>query len=732
MSLLQTWDSTAEVSLRDWPQAQPRQRPPTPFTDVVTAFFRNLRGITIALAIFVLCITSFLLLSKKTYQSHLTYLVRGEGATFPTTTFDGQGSVAQMTSELVTDTQIGTEVELLSDMELHRKVFSELQPQASSSKIDSQLLSFDKHLKILPIPKTTLISVTYTGKSREEANATLAALNLQYLASRASMRGSERAFNFFDSEANRYYAQLQADQRNLAGFESQNQVTLLDEEKDLATHRLSETRAQLNENESAEAESSRKMAKMTAEDAALPTRIETQKRELPDQISEGHLNSLLIDLENKRQELLTKYHEPDRHVQEVDQQILNTRQDLKRIQASKATEVQSDLNPLRASVDSDLEHLKIQASGLQARQKVLRSQASAYDAELLRLDQITARHDDLVRSIKQDELNYELYSKRREEARIDKTLDGNKIANITLVAGPAISPEQFMQKVIAIASVYLIGSILIIGTGVLVGLWNPKFHTPWEIEAASGLPVLATVPFVKAGGHRGTLQRHGAFATSYVEGRVATQENSPPSTTRQGGHSTNGHRSQNVSGSAARAESVAKASIQANAAYSALIESLRRVGSSRPGGLAFAVTSSTRGEGVTHVVQGLANELERYTGKRVAVVSTPEDGSLPFAHLFSLQGETESGEEAVENWIRRLRETNDYVLIDCPSMQTSHSAITLGRETDGILLVVGAGDATRIQLRGSMAALSLASIRLVGVAMNKRTYPIPEFIYRAL
>ncbi len=735
MSLMQTWDGPKELSGLELPLPKLAHTPPTAFSDVVSAFFRNRKGIVAALLVFFVCVTALLTLSHKTYESRLVYMVRSEGADFPITSFDSQGSVAQMASELVTDTQIGTEVELLSDTELHRKILATLQPQATAAKIEGQLLTFNKHLKILPVPKTTLISVTYNSKSKADAIATLAALNQQYLASRAAIRGSEKAFAFFDSEASRYYQQLQKDQQNLASFEKNNHVTLLDEEKDLATHQLAETRGLLNENESAQAEASRKLIKMMAEHESLPGRIETQKRELPDQVSEGHLNSLLIDLENKRQELLTKYHETDRHVQEVDQQILNTREGLEKVGRSQITEIQTDINPIRASIDSDLEHLKIQTVGLNARQKALESQVASYGADLQRLDQITAQHDDLVRSIRQDEQNYELYSKRREEARIDKTLDGNKIANIVLVSGPAINPEPLAQQILAVASVYLIGSVLIIGIGVLSGLWSPRFHAPWEVEAAASAPVLATIPLVDTAVRAEEQQRPFTKPPRAAGGRDP-KDGLKPTAHQQIGRWLNGSAAQVLSAPAA-STALSRSTGRSNGIYSALIERLRRTSSSRPGGLAFAVTSSIRGEGVSHVVHSLAEDLQRYTGKRVAVVAAPEGGHPPFAQVLSgpteIEGSfLESGEESIRNWLRRLRETNDYVLIDCPSMEESHSAVILGRESDGLLMVVGAGDATRIQLRGSMAALSLASVPLVGIAMNKRSYPIPELIYRAL
>ena len=91
-----------------------------------------------------------------------------------------------------------------------------------------------------------------------------------------------------------------------------------------------------------------------------------------------------------------------------------------------------------------------------------------------------------------------------------------------------------------------------------------------------------------------------------------------------------------------------------------------------------------------------------------------------------------SGEEFLKQWFQRLRENHDYVLIDCPALSASHAAAVFGPQSDGLLLVVAAGKATRSQLRGAFAMLSLASVSVMGMALNKRRYPIPAAIYNLL
>src|SRR5258708_22920701 len=150
---------------------------PTALTDAVTAFFRNGDKIAVAVLVFLALLTSFFIIRPKSYESRVLFLVRDEAAALPITSFDDH---TQPTAP-ISDVQIGTEIELMSGTELHRQVISTLHPGSSSSELDRRLLAFNKDLTVLPVPKTTLISVTYSASSKEEADRTLATLIQLYL-----------------------------------------------------------------------------------------------------------------------------------------------------------------------------------------------------------------------------------------------------------------------------------------------------------------------------------------------------------------------------------------------------------------------------------------------------------------------------------------------------------------------------------------------------------------------
>ena len=698
----------------------------TVVADVVAAFFRNRKWIMLATLAFIALVSTMIWLDHKTYESRLLFLVRDEA--LPSDSFANHG---ELQSGPASDTQVGTEIELLSNLDLHRQVISALKPGISQEAADKELLRLDKLLQVLPVPKTSLITVSYTASSEQAAKDTLSTLSRLYLDYRSEIRGSDGAYKFFDEQTAKYYALLQNDQARLADFNKKYQITAIGEEKDVTIHRLADARAALYENEASLEEAQKRIQTMTAARQDYAPRVVTQRRDIPDQVGIGHMDSQLIDLQNERVALLNKYHPTDRHVLEVDEKIANLTAALKRAQETKSTEEQSDINPLRQTVDNDLEQARFREAGLQARERTLTDQANAYGAKLEELNQVTAQNDDLTRKIREDEQDYELYSGKREAARINKTLDGDKIANVRLVSGPSLVPHARSQFIFSVACVYLIGALLIAGLGVLAGLWSPRFYSPRELEAAVGVPVWATIPLLPDAEEQ---REKAEVAIASSAGRRSPQ---PPSM----GPSlmlTTGHVSQSAWPYAQvdrYTANVHNEGEQHGGVYLSLIEKMRRNGSQMPGvGSVFAFTSCNQGEGVSHFVRCLGAELTEFTGKRVAIIdaldsreSIGEYTELSPADVRS--GRSKGGEDFLRQWVQRLRTAHDFVLIDCPALSTSHVAGVFGPLSDGMLLIVEAGKATRSQLRGGMAMLSVGSVSVMGLALNKRRYPVPAAIY---
>ena len=79
-----------------------------------------------------------------------------------------------------------------------------------------------------------------------------------------------------------------------------------------------------------------------------------------------------------------------------------------------------------------------------------------------------------------------------------------------------------------------------------------------------------------------------------------------------------------------------------------------------------------------------------------------------------------------------LREEFDFVIVDAPPMTRYADAIALGLLSDGVVLVLEAENTRRAAALIAVENLRSSKIRILGAALNKRTFPIPEFLYRKL
>ncbi len=170
----------------------------------------------------------------------------------------------------------------------------------------------------------------------------------------------------------------------------------------------------------------------------------------------------------------------------------------------------------------------------------------------------------------------------------------------------------------------------------------------------------------------------------------------------------------------------------------------------------FAVTSPQKGEGVSTIALMVARELARHPERQALLVSTTELAQLtsddrrepeqrwtrePLTDLWRMVPAGKSSPTArpwetdprfVRDLLQRLRERFGVVVLDCGPLLSSSDLPKLGHLVDGAIVVVEAGRSTRPQIEHALEILSLAGADLRGFVLNRRTYPIPERVYRWL
>jgi capsular exopolysaccharide synthesis family protein len=88
--------------------------------------------------------------------------------------------------------------------------------------------------------------------------------------------------------------------------------------------------------------------------------------------------------------------------------------------------------------------------------------------------------------------------------------------------------------------------------------------------------------------------------------------------------------------------------------------------------------------------------------------------------------------ETMRTRVAELRKDFDYVLIDSPPLNSYSDGVALGQLADGLVLVLEANSTRRETAAKVAENLRAAQIRMLGAVLNKRTFPIPGFLYDRL
>jgi uncharacterized protein involved in exopolysaccharide biosynthesis len=474
--------------------------------DGAAAMFRR-KGLVIfifAAVVIGTAIVTFLLPNK--YDSRMKILVKNQRVDVAITPEQTGGASAPTIENEVSENQINSEIELLTSKDLLTQVVNECglangekgwfsRPAPPAVMVEVAVNRLAKDLVITPVRKANVITISYSSNSPQVSAAVLNKLGELYLEKHLKLNHPAGASDFFTHRADEYEAQLRQAEQQMTDFQQRNNLVVLSQQKDLTLQKTADAKTKLLESETALNEATNRIARVEQQLAVLPKRIVTQSKQLPNQYSAERLNTMIVELQNRRTQLLTKFRPEDRLVREVDEQIRTTREALVRAEQKTAVEENTDLNPLRQILETELSRARLDQAGARARRETLAGQLQQYEGALKKLEGDTATHNDLQRQVKEAEDNYQLYAKKREEARIGDELDRQKITNVSIAEAATAaqipsSPNRSMNLVLGV----VLAGFLSLGCVFTAEMLSDAVYTPRQLEALTGAHVLATVP----------------------------------------------------------------------------------------------------------------------------------------------------------------------------------------------------------------------------------------------
>jgi uncharacterized protein involved in exopolysaccharide biosynthesis len=226
----------------------------------------------------------------------------------------------------------------------------------------------------------------------------------------------------------------------------------------------------------------------------IPSRSVTLKRWADNPEVLEKMKTHLLELQLKRTELLSRFEPSYRLVQEIEQEIAETRAEIAAEALTPVRDETSDKDPNYEWARLEMEKAQVQRDGLRARQSDASTQVAALHTFAERMQSDSMDQQDLTRTAKVEEDNYLLYLRKREEARIGDALDERRILNVAIVEPPVEPALAVHSAFLYFLLAFVLAMAFSIGVAFTTEYFDPTIRTPDEAYSLLEVPVLAWLP----------------------------------------------------------------------------------------------------------------------------------------------------------------------------------------------------------------------------------------------
>lgn len=612
---------------------------------------------------------------------------------------------------------LNTEIEIIRSIPFLQKTITALNLKSENgSPLKPQALL--GNIEIKNIPLTDVLQLSYQSNNPEEAAAVVNKIMSLYIENNVVTNRAEAsaAGEFIAKQLPRTEATVRQAEIALRQFKEQNQVVSLDDEAKSAVSVIKELGSQITDTQA-------ELADANARSATLQRQVGMSSKEA--------IATNSISEDEGVQKLLAEYQqvESDLAVQQtrfVDthptiQGLRDRREALKallqdRVQQSLGTQTQVanqslQMGQVKEKLTEDFAQSEAERIGLANRLSSLSNAQSAYKQRVNVLPRLEQQQRELERRLKAAQSTYEVLLSKLQEVRVaeNQNMGNARIIEFALVPEKASTRD----KILILALGNLVGLILATGTILLLEVSDTSIKTLKQARELFGYTLLGSIPyFGKKVSHRRKNQE-----LSIPDLPVINIPRSPISE-----------------------------------AYRMLQANLKFLSSDKPLKV-IAVTSSVPKEGKSTVSANLAAAMAQL-GRRVLLVDADMRHPLQH-HIWELtnaaglsdvivgQADFESAVKEVmpkldvlsagvippnpmalldskrmASLIDNFSEQYDFVIIDTPPLVLAADAVTLGKMTDGVLLITRPGVVDSTSAATAKESLERSGQNVLGLVVN--------------
>jgi len=355
------------------------------------------------------------------------------------------------------------------------------------------IMQLERDISTYPARKTNIITVTCKASSPAVAQTIVAKLVDVYLEEHLRVHRSPGSYAFFEEQTARSQAAWRDAAGKLREAKTHLGIVTIEGQRKKLEDQIADTDSKLLANQADLKTAQAKIVSLEQLIANLPAKIVTQEAEGPSAAFDGMRQSL-YQLEVQEQDLAAKMHDNHPKLIALRQQVQDLRQILagqpeQRVQSTEA------LNPARQSLELSFLTESSNADSLRARERSLIGSQQQLRSQLQELNTQAIAIDQLQQQIALHEANHKDYAQKLEQARINRSLDEERISSLSLVQpasyiATATGPRRMHVLALGMALALLSG----LGTAFIAAWLNPLIATAEQLATILDLPLVGVMP----------------------------------------------------------------------------------------------------------------------------------------------------------------------------------------------------------------------------------------------
>lgn len=354
--------------------------------------------------------------------------------------------------------------------------------------------AFSQNLTTEVNSSSNIIDVSYKAYKPELAKEMLEQLLDAYLNRHIAVHQASGSLEFFQQQTASLKEAKRKSEDRLKELRLKTGIGSLAEAQNQASTRLGQIKAEINKAEEAVAVAAATADALNQKLKTIPSRLLMQKRTGISNPTLTKMKSDLFELRVREQRLAARYEEGAEPLTSIREEIRQAEDLLKKEDPSLSEETSNINNTyqvLKEQMITAEAARETNAAKLATLNRQYEQEEAAYKDILRQAVEINRLEED----IRLQDLNFQKYSEKTEQARINQALERERISNISFVQLPTMPIKHIRprRKLNMIAG-FLLGVLGAIGLAYLADMLDKTVKDPYQIESQLKLPLLAAAP----------------------------------------------------------------------------------------------------------------------------------------------------------------------------------------------------------------------------------------------